>query len=302
MATIWIPSLLRNFTAGLSEVPASGATVGEAIDDLEARHPGIKARLVADGRLKPNLALVVDGATSKQGLRHPLTESSEVHFVPAISGGVELKTPAPPDLPVNSDAGVEEEPLPPPTRTSRLRALLMLGLALIISGVVLYLSTYFRDALIAFGQLGLVGLFVLSIVGNATVFIPAPAFVVACAAGPIYGALATGVVAGIGSAIGEMTGYMAGYGGTAVLPQGRMYRHLHRLMVRYGPLVIFIMAALPNPAFDVGGLIAGALKMKPLVFLAATAAGKVVRLTLVAYACAGGLPWLAHLVQPHTAP
>lgn len=302
MATIWIPSLLRNFTGGLSEVPANGTTVAEAIDDLEARYPGIKARLLVDDRLRPNLALVVDGATSKQGLRHPLTESSEVHFVPAISGGVELKSAAPAELPIDGEAAVEEEPLPLPTPTSRRRALLMLGLALIISAAVLYLSTHFRDALITFGQLGLVGLFVLSIIGNATVFIPAPAFVVACAAGPIYGALTTGVVAGFGSAIGELTGYMAGYGGTAVLPQGRAYQHLHRLMVRFGPLVIFIMAALPNPAFDVGGLMAGALKMKPLVFLAATAAGKILRLMLVAYACTGGLPWLAHLIQPHTTP
>lgn len=302
MATIWIPSLLRNFTDGLSEVPANGATVGEAIDDLESRYPGIKARLVAEERLKPNLALVVDGATSKRGLRHPLGEASEVHFVPAISGGVELNTPAPADLPIKTEAAVEEEPLPPPTPKSRLRALLMLGLALIISGAVLYLSTHFRDVLIAFGQLGLIGLFVLSIVGNATVFIPAPAFVVACAAGPIYGALATGLVAGVGSAIGELTGYMAGYGGTAVLPQGRMYQHLHALMKRYGPLVIFVMAALPNPAFDVGGLIAGMLKMRPLVFLIATAAGKVLRLMLVAYACTGGLPWLAHIIQPQAAP
>jgi membrane protein YqaA with SNARE-associated domain/molybdopterin converting factor small subunit len=309
MATIWIPSLLRSFTGGLSEVPAIGATVSEAIDDLDTRYPGLKARLVADDRLKPNLALVVDGVTSKKGLRHPLTEASEVHFVPAISGGVEIPTPKPAELPLakpeplqEDEAAAEEETLAPPTKQSRLRALLLLGMALIISGGVLYLSTYFRDALLAFGQLGLVGLFILSVVGNATVFIPAPAFVVACAAGPIYGALATGLVAGLGSGIGEMTGYMAGYGGTAVLPQGRLYQHLHRLMQRFGPLAIFIMAALPNPAFDVGGLIAGALKMKPLYFLLATAAGKAVRLTLVAFVCTGGLPWLSHLVQPAVAP
>jgi molybdopterin converting factor small subunit len=88
MATIWIPSLMRGLTGGLSEVPASGATVRDVIDDLETRYPGIKARLTQDDRLKPNIALVVDGVTSKQGLRHPLTEVSEVHFVPAMSGGV----------------------------------------------------------------------------------------------------------------------------------------------------------------------------------------------------------------------
>lgn len=190
-----------------------------------------------------------------------------------------------------------------PTNKSvqRAKAIAALLLAIAISAAVLALSTRFRDALLAFGQLGLIGLFVLSVIGNATVFIPAPAFVVACAAGPIYGPLATGLVAGIGSAVGEMTGYLAGYGGTAVLPQGQVYQRLHALMSRYGPAVIFVLAALPNPAFDVGGLIAGALKMHPVVFLLATAAGKAVRLMLVAWACNSGVPWLTQIVNP-TAP
>lgn len=185
---------------------------------------------------------------------------------------------------------------PPPHRA---RAVVMLLLAIVISIAVIALTSRFKDALIAFGQLGLVGLFVLSVLGNATVLVPAPVFVVACAAGPIYGALATGLVAGFGAAVGEMTAYMAGYGGTAVLPQGKWYQRLHLLMDRFGPLVIFIMAVLPNPFFDVGGLIAGVLKMRPLVFLLATAAGKALRLTLIAYACTGGLPWLAQFLNPN---
>jgi molybdopterin synthase sulfur carrier subunit len=88
MATVWIPSLMRGLTGGLAEVRADGATVREVIDDLERRYPGLKSRLVGEDRLKPNIALVVDGVTSKQGLRHALMASSEVHFVPAISGGV----------------------------------------------------------------------------------------------------------------------------------------------------------------------------------------------------------------------
>jgi len=88
VAIVWIPSLLRSLTGGLSEVRASGATVREVIEALEQTHPGLKARLVGeDGRLKPNLALVVDGVNSKQGLRHPVDENTEVHFVPAMSGG-----------------------------------------------------------------------------------------------------------------------------------------------------------------------------------------------------------------------
>lgn len=186
----------------------------------------------------------------------------------------------------------------PSTEAHRMRAALMFVLAALISIGVIVLSNRFRDALLAFGQFGLVGLLLLSIIGNATVFIPAPVFVVACAAGPIYGPIATGVVAGVGSAIGEMTGYMAGYGGTAVLPQGQMYLRMHDLMRRFGPIVIFVLSALPNPAFDVGGLIAGALKMNPLAFFAATALGKVLRLGIVAFACVGGIPWLNHVINP----
>lgn len=78
---------MRRLTGGLAEVQASGATVREVIDDLEMHYPGIKARLIGEDRLKPNIALVVDGVTSKQGLKHVVNEASEVHFVPAISGG-----------------------------------------------------------------------------------------------------------------------------------------------------------------------------------------------------------------------
>lgn len=89
MAKVWIPSLLRGLTGGLAEVQASGTTVRQVIEDLDKRYPGIKLRLMDAGeeRLKPNLALVVDGVNSKQGLRHPVTDASEIHFVPAMSGG-----------------------------------------------------------------------------------------------------------------------------------------------------------------------------------------------------------------------
>jgi molybdopterin synthase sulfur carrier subunit len=75
----------------LAEVNVPGATVREVIDALELSYPGVKERLLQEDkgitRLKPNIALVVDGVTSRQGLRHPLEEKSEVHFVPALSGG-----------------------------------------------------------------------------------------------------------------------------------------------------------------------------------------------------------------------
>ena len=46
MPVVWIPSLLQSLTDGEDKVEVSGATVGEIIDNLEARFPGVKERLV----------------------------------------------------------------------------------------------------------------------------------------------------------------------------------------------------------------------------------------------------------------
>jgi sulfur-carrier protein len=87
MATVWIPSLLRDLTGGVSEVSVAGATVREVVDGLEARYPGMKERLCEDERLRPNIAVVIDGSRSRRGLREVVGEKSELHFVPAIAGG-----------------------------------------------------------------------------------------------------------------------------------------------------------------------------------------------------------------------
>jgi molybdopterin synthase sulfur carrier subunit len=87
MATVYIPSLLRDLTDGQEIVHAPGQTVGQLIESLECVYPGIKARICDGDMLRPGIALVVGTELSRQGMRHPLTEQSEVHFLPAVSGG-----------------------------------------------------------------------------------------------------------------------------------------------------------------------------------------------------------------------
>jgi len=87
MAIVWVPSLMRSLTGGLEQVEARGRTIRQVIDDLERRYPGIKERLVVDGDIRPGISVVVDGLAARRGLLQPVGESSEVHFVPAISGG-----------------------------------------------------------------------------------------------------------------------------------------------------------------------------------------------------------------------
>ena len=72
---------------GHESVRVAGATLRELIDALEARYPGIKARVCEGSELRGGLAVVIDGQVSRQGLAAEVKEDSEVHFIPAIGGG-----------------------------------------------------------------------------------------------------------------------------------------------------------------------------------------------------------------------
>jgi len=87
MPEVWIPALLQSLSQGEQKVRVPGKTVREVIDNLELQFPGMRARLLDGDRIRPSIAVVVDGIISQDKLRHQLEEESEVHFMPAISGG-----------------------------------------------------------------------------------------------------------------------------------------------------------------------------------------------------------------------
>jgi len=87
MAIVFIPPLLRDLTDGQTKLSIPGDSVREVIAELESRFPGIEGRLCEDKLIRPGMAVVVDSEVSTVGLRHKLSEASEVHFLPAISGG-----------------------------------------------------------------------------------------------------------------------------------------------------------------------------------------------------------------------
>jgi molybdopterin converting factor small subunit len=79
--------LLRDLTDGQKSVSVEGETVRQVIENLEQRFPGLQERLCEDDRLRPGIAVIVDGGTSALKLRQRVQESSEIHFVISISGG-----------------------------------------------------------------------------------------------------------------------------------------------------------------------------------------------------------------------
>lgn len=87
MISVRIPLALQAHTGGRDLVEGAGRNVRQLILDLDARYPGLKAGLLDEDRLKPNVKVVVDGQIALLGLLAPLKEGMEIVFIPAISGG-----------------------------------------------------------------------------------------------------------------------------------------------------------------------------------------------------------------------
>ena len=136
-----------------------------------------------------------------------------------------------------------------------------------------------------FSQLGVIGypaVFLGSLISNATLILPAPGFALVIAAGSTLNPILVGVIGGLGAALGELTGYLAGYGGGIVVQNRPTYQQIEKRLKRWGPLAVFVLALIPNPAFDIAGITAGALHMPVWQFLAAAWLGKSLRFILLA--------------------
>ena len=151
----------------------------------------------------------------------------------------------------------------------------------------------FRDALEDYAVYGYPGVFLISVLGNATLILPAPSFLIVFALAETLNPFLLGAAAGCGAAVGEMTGYLAGFGGRGAVEDKENYRKLERLMRKWGAWIVFALALIPNPFFDVGGILAGMLKMPWWKFLAAAAAGKSIRFTLVALLITSVANWFS---------
>jgi len=144
---------------------------------------------------------------------------------------------------------------------------------------------------------GYPGIFIISILANATVLLPAPGVAVVFTMGGILNPFILGIVAGVGSAIGELSGYMAGYSGQAAIENSKIYDRIHPFIENYGAATIFILAAIPNPFFDLGGIAAGALKMRLPTFLTWCILGKILKMWMFAYAGAYSINWFVNFLR-----
>lgn len=175
-------------------------------------------------------------------------------------------------------------------------------LAALLVVIAISLAIFFlpEDQAKALENYGYSGIFILSLISNATVLLPAPGLLVVFSMGARFPPLAVALAAGTGAAIGELSGYLAGYGGQPVISDSSMYQRMVSWMQRNGSLTVLFLAFLPNPFFDLTGIAAGALKMPVRQFLIWCWFGKLGKMLLVALAGAGllAIPWVTQLVNP----
>lgn len=137
------------------------------------------------------------------------------------------------------------------------------------------------------GLLGYGGMFLITLLGAMTLFVPGPTMVAAFVIGATLNPFLVSLVAGLGSAIGESTGYSAGYATRALVEEregkNRWYERIFGWMRSHPFFTIFILAAIPNFLTDVSGLIAGRIRYPYLKFLLATFLGKTIRFGMSAF-------------------
>ena len=154
-----------------------------------------------------------------------------------------------------------------------------------------------REQLVQLAALGYAGVFLISLLGNATIILPAPSLALVFAMGGVLNPLLVGLVAGVGEALGELTGYAAGFAGRAVIEDYQTYQRLVGWMERRGGITVFVLSAIPNPFFDLAGIAAGTLKYPVWRFLLFCWLGKTLKTTLVAFAGAYSVTLIEQFIR-----
>lgn len=194
-------------------------------------------------------------------------------------------------MPTDGQEAVPDIPPPPPTW--RLRIVQVSTVVVVLAA--LGAAYYFKDHIQELEPYGYVAVFVVTLISNATVILPLPGLAITAVMAGILNPWIIGIVGGVAQALGELTGYMAGYSGQTWVDENPTYDRLAKWVQRRGMLTIAALAAIPNPAFDLAGIAAGALRLPLWKFLVGCIVGGIVKNTIVALAGYHGIEALLRL-------
>lgn len=177
-------------------------------------------------------------------------------------------------------------------RTNILRIVALIA----VIGITVFIYSI-RDRVEEFSHLGYPGIFLVALLANATILLPAPGAAIVYAMGAVFNPIGVGIAAGSGGAIGELSGYLAGFSGQAVIERTEIYERTKPWIDKYGGWAILVLSGIPNPFFDAAGIAAGIAKMPLRTFLFFVWIGQLFKMTLFAYAGRLSLDWLAQFIK-----
>jgi len=191
-----------------------------------------------------------------------------------------------------AQAETQSKPKIASLRTKILRIVAILA----VIGVTLYTYTI-RDRVEEFQAFGYPGIFVIALLANATILLPAPGAAIIYAMGAVFNPWLVGLAAGSGGAIGELSGYLAGFSGQAMIERTDIYDRTKPWVDKYGGWAILVLSAIPNPLFDVAGVAAGIAKMPIQTFLFFVWIGQLIKMTMFALAGKYSIEWFANFIN-----
>lgn len=184
-------------------------------------------------------------------------------------------------------------------RVAYILGIIGVALSVLMAAAVVYFWQFVRQL----EGYGLLGAFLISVLGGATIIVPVPMLAVIFALGGVAKhTWLVGIVAGLGETVGALTIYMTGRGWwSALYPRkpGKIqatYERMMHLMERRGSLTLFFLSAVLNPFFYPAALAAGALRFGIRKYFIICWLGKTIKGLTIAYAGFLGLRGLLQML------
>ena len=140
-----------------------------------------------------------------------------------------------------------------------------------------------RDEILALGDWGYLGAFLVNGLSSASIILPAPGGVLIAIMGQDFNPFLIGIAAGIGGSLGGATAYVLGAATTQKVQKGRWFPWIARRFHRFGAIIVFLFAMTPFLPGDFASLIAGAVRYPLLKYFLYNGIGSIIKMTAIAY-------------------
>ena len=154
---------------------------------------------------------------------------------------------------------------------------ILLFVLIIVLSVLIFIN---KDKLQNISSTSYLGLMGLCFLANSTILLPAPSLIIAASCALILNPLLVAIFAALGSSLGEFVGYAFGSISKEISPKLQVFLDKFLSKIKNQTLLVFVLAFLPLPLFDVVGIYSGGTKMNPVIFFIACYIGKFIKLII----------------------